>query len=111
MKVTSINQLTRRAALALIGALALGLSAAPLAAAPKKYPYRVTTTVGMVNDIVRNVAGDKARVTAVMGAGVDPHLYKPTRDDVSAMISSDAVFYSGLMLEGNMADTMSQDAR
>jgi manganese/zinc/iron transport system substrate-binding protein len=75
-------------------------------AAPKKYPYKVTTTVGMVNDIVRNVAGDKATTTAIMGAGVDPHLYKPTRDDVSAMISSDVIFYSGLMLEGKMADTL-----
>jgi manganese/zinc/iron transport system substrate-binding protein len=75
-------------------------------AAPKMYPYKVTTTVGMVNDIVRNVAGDKARTTAIMGAGVDPHLYKPTRDDVAAMISSDVIFYSGLMLEGKMADTL-----
>lgn len=103
--------LTRRSALTLLGACILGFSAAPLEAAPKKYPYTVTTTVGMVNDIVRNVAGDKAKCTAVMGAGVDPHLYKPTRDDVSKMISSDAVFYSGLMLEGKMADTLIKVAR
>lgn len=82
------------------------LAALPLQAAPKKYPYTVTTTVGMVNDIVRNVAGDKAKANALMGAGVDPHLYKPTRDDVSALIGAEAVFYSGLMLEGKMADTL-----
>lgn len=87
----------------LLGTLALAL---PLQAAPKKYPYTITTTVGMVNDIVQNVAGDKAKATAVMGAGVDPHLYKPTRDDVSAMMKADAVVYSGLMLEGKMADTL-----
>lgn len=86
-------------------ALAL-LAALPLHAAPKKYPYMVTTTVGMVNDIVRNVAGDKAKVTALMGAGVDPHLYKPTRDDVTALLGADVVFYSGLMLEGKLADTL-----
>ena len=45
------NPLIRRAALALAATLALGLSAAPLEAAPKSYPYKVTTTVGMVNDI------------------------------------------------------------
>lgn len=78
----------------------------PLHAAPKKYPYVITTTVGMVNDIVQNVAGDKAKATALMGAGVDPHLYKPTRDDVSAMIRADVVFCSGLMLEGKMADSL-----
>ena len=82
------------------------LAALPLHAAPKKYPYMVTTTVGMVNDIVRNVAGDKAKVTALMGAGVDPHLYKPTRDDVTALLGADVVFYSGLMLEGKLADTL-----
>jgi manganese/zinc/iron transport system substrate-binding protein len=60
----------------------------------------------MVNDIVKNVAGDRANVTAIMGPGVDPHLYKPTRDDVAAMIRADVVFYSGLMLEGKMADTL-----
>jgi manganese/zinc/iron transport system substrate-binding protein len=100
------TSITRRASITLFGSLAIATFALPLQAAPKKYPYTVTTTVGMVNDIVQNVAGDKAKTTAVMGAGVDPHLYKPTRDDVSAMISSDAVFYSGLMLEGKMADTL-----
>ena len=93
-------------------AAALGtLSASAVTAAPKSYPYNVTTTVGMVNDIVRNVAGDKAKATAIMGAGVDPHLYKPTRDDVAALMRSDAIFYSGLMLEGKMADTLVKVAR
>jgi manganese/zinc/iron transport system substrate-binding protein len=79
--------------------------------APKSYPYQVTTTVGMVTDIVRQVAGDKAKVTGIMGAGVDPHLYKPTRDDVAAMMRADVIFYSGLMLEGKMADTLVKIAR
>ncbi len=79
--------------------------------APKSYPYQVTTTVGMVTDIVRQVAGDKAKVTGIMGAGVDPHLYKPTRDDVASMIRADVIFYAGLMLEGKMADTLVKIAR
>lgn len=85
--------------------------AAALMAAPKSYPFQVTTTVGMVTDIVRQVAGDKAAVTGVMGAGVDPHLYKPTRDDVALMMRADVIFYSGLMLEGKMADTLIKIAR
>jgi manganese/zinc/iron transport system substrate-binding protein len=88
------------------GLLLSGCSEAPADTGPRKYPYEVLTTVGMVNDIVRNVAGDKANVRAIMGAGVDPHLYKPTRDDVAAMTRADVVFYSGLMLEGKMADTL-----
>lgn len=70
------------------------------------YPYRVVTTVGMVTDIVRQVAGEKAKVEGIIGEGVDPHLYKPTRNDVAALLGGDAVFYSGLLLEGKMADTL-----
>lgn len=80
-------------------------------AEPKSYPYRITTTVGMVTDIVREVAGDKATVTGIIGEGVDPHLYKPTRNDVAALLGADVVFYSGLMLEGKMADTLIKVAR
>jgi manganese/zinc/iron transport system substrate-binding protein len=72
---------------------------------PTSYPYTIATTVGMVRDIVQHVAGDKATVTGVIGSGVDPHLYKPTRSDVAALLGADVVFYSGLMLEGKMADT------
>lgn len=100
---------------AIVAALAGLVLAAPSARAaggpPKSYPYRITTTVGMVTDIVRNVAGDKATVTGIMGAGVDPHLYKPTRDDVASMMRADVVFYSGLLLEGKMSDTLIKVAR
>lgn len=89
----------------LIG-FALGCSDAAPTDGPRTYPYSITTTIGMVRDIVHHVAGDKAKVTALVGAGVDPHLYKPTRDDVAAMTGSDVIFYSGLMLEGKMADTL-----
>lgn len=72
---------------------------------PTGYPYTVVTTVGMVRDIVRQVAGDKAIVSGVIGSGVDPHLYKPTRTDIATLLEADVVFYSGLMLEGKMIDT------
>lgn len=69
------------------------------------YPINAVATVGMVADIVRNVGGEHVEVEQLLGAGVDPHLYKATRDDVSAILSGDIVFYSGLMLEGKMSDT------
>jgi manganese/zinc/iron transport system substrate-binding protein len=76
-----------------------------------EYPFTVVTTCGMVTDIVRVVAGDKAEVIGLMGEGVDPHLYKPTRNDVNRLLESDIVFYSGLMLEGRMTDTFTKVAR
>lgn len=67
---------------------------------------RAVATVGMVADIVRNVGGPEVEVSQVMGSGVDPHLYKATRDDVRLIMTADIVFYSGLMLEGKMIDTL-----
>lgn len=69
-------------------------------------PLTVIATVGMVADIAREIGGKHVRVTQIMGSGVDPHLYKTTRDDVQTIMSGDIVFYSGLMLEGKMADTL-----
>jgi manganese/zinc/iron transport system substrate-binding protein len=82
-------------------------------AAPKPLPanYTIVTTCGMVTDIVREVAGNKAKVVGLMGEGVDPHLYKPTRDDVANILQADVLFYSGLMLEGRMTDTFLRVAR
>ena len=67
------------------------------------YPIKVGATVGMVADIVREVTGEKAAVTNIIGSGVDPHVYSPTRSDVAVLLKSDIIFYSGLLLEGQMA--------
>ena len=62
----------------------------------------IVTTTGMVADIARHVAGDRATVVNIMGEGVDPHLYKPLASDVRRIMSADVVFYNGLKLEGRM---------
>ncbi len=59
----------------------------------------------MVADLVRQVGADRVRVTALIADGVDPHLYKPTRDDVARLLKADMIFYSGLHLEGRMEAT------
>lgn len=71
-----------------------------------EYPYKATATVAMIADIVRNVGGDKIKVSGIIGEGVDPHLYKPTSSDVKLLQASDIVFYSGLNLEGKMGDVL-----
>ena len=75
------------------------------------HPFRIAATTGMVADIVRQVAGDRGEVTSIIGAGVDPHLYVPTRSDVAALMEADIVFYSGLLLEGKTTDTLIRVAR
>lgn len=64
-------------------------------------PFQIVSTIGMVTDIVRQVAGERAKVTGLMNEGVDPHLYQPTRDDVIKLQSADVIFYCGLHLESS----------
>jgi len=72
------------------------------------YPIGVVCTTGMVADVVRNVGGEHVDVTQLMGEGVDPHLFKPTPGDVSLLSGADVTFYSGLHLEGHLADVFSR---
>src|SRR3712207_432830 len=64
----------------------------------------VVTTVGMIGDLARNIGGERVEVTALMGPGVDPHLYKATAGDVQTLEQADIIFYGGLELEGRMTD-------
>jgi manganese/zinc/iron transport system substrate-binding protein len=64
----------------------------------------VLATTGMVADVARTVGGEQVRVTALMGPGVDPHLYKASAGDLARLNDADVVFYNGLFLEGKMAE-------
>lgn len=64
----------------------------------------IVTTTGMIADIAVNVGGERVNVVALMGPGVDPHLYKPTASDVTKLENADMVFYNGLHLEGRMVE-------
>lgn len=87
--------------------VAIGMLAAcaPGQPPPPSSP-RIVATTGMIADAVREVAGSRAQVTSLMGEGVDPHLYKPTRSDMATLMQADVVFYNGLLLEGKMTDSL-----
>lgn len=63
---------------------------------------QAAATTGMVADTVRQVAGDRAEVQALMGPGVDPHLFRATRTDIAKLAGAEIVFYNGLYLEAQM---------
>ena len=100
-----------RTAVVLLALAALALAhcdrAAPPPSTTTNLPHVVCTT-GMVADIARNVALDHARVTAIMGEGVDPHLYKPNPSDVHQLSEAAIIFYNGLHLEGKMGEIFEQ---
>jgi len=64
----------------------------------------VVATTGMVADLVKNIGKDSVEVTALMGPGVDPHLYKATQGDLKDLQAADIIFYNGLRLEGKMGE-------
>ncbi|RUL81753.1 metal ABC transporter solute-binding protein, Zn/Mn family [Tautonia sociabilis] len=74
-------------------------------------PIEVVCTTGMVGEVVARVGGDRVRVSTLMGAGVDPHLYKPSPGDISTLSRADAVFSSGLHLEGKMGEVLERMGR
>lgn len=81
----------------------------PTTAIPGK-PVVVATT-GMVADLARLVGKDAFEVRQLMNAGVDPHLYKPTRDDVAQMLSADLVLASGIHLEGKLDEAFDRASK
>ena len=91
-------------------ALTTGLVAAALTQAFAA-KLNVVTTSTMVTDMVKSVGGDRVSVVGLMGPGVDPHLYKPASGDVVKLQRAKVIFYSGLMLEGRMADLFFRMAR
>lgn len=74
-------------------------------------PLRVVATTGMIADVAREVLGPHGEVIALMGEGVDPHLFKPTVNDVKQLARADIIFYNGLALEGRLETTLRQLTR
>lgn len=72
---------------------------------------KIVATTGMIGDAVENIAGTHAEVVALMGPGVDPHLYKATHGDLERLTEADIVFYNGLHLEGKMGEVLEKLAR
>lgn len=96
-----IHALTLSAAILLSGC---GGNSEPTTEPADSKTLTIVTTTGMITDPATIIAGQHATVTGIMGTGIDPHLYKPTRTDIAKLMDADIVLYSGLLLEGRMTD-------
>ncbi len=74
-------------------------------------PIRVVCTTGPVAELIERIGGKHVTIEALMGPGIDPHLYSPIASDVRKLSAADAIFYNGLHLEGRMAELFVQMAR
>ena len=77
-------------------------------ASPNHTPPQISivATTGMIADAARTIAGPFATVTALMGPGIDPHLYKASPGDLRLLSQASLILYNGLHLEGKMADAL-----
>jgi manganese/zinc/iron transport system substrate-binding protein len=71
----------------------------------------ILTTTGMIADLARAIAGKHATVSALMGPGTDPHLYKAREKDMSELARADLILYNGLHLEGKLGEALERFGR
>ncbi|PAU71951.1 metal ABC transporter solute-binding protein, Zn/Mn family [Vreelandella alkaliphila] len=69
-------------------------------------PLNVVATIGMIADIAQEIGGECVSVDALMGPGVDPHLYQASASDVATLRNAEQIFYSGYSLEGQLGDVL-----
>jgi manganese/zinc/iron transport system substrate-binding protein len=67
---------------------------------------KVLATTSIIADIAKRLAGDDFSVSALMGEGIDPHLYKASPGDMRRLYDADLILFNGLHLEGKMADVL-----
>ncbi len=97
-------RLKRRGVIAGLGALMV-LPARAMAS----MPATVVATTGMIGDTARRIGGGE--VTSLLGPGLDPHSYRPTRSDIAKLSQADLVLWHGLRLEAQMEDFLTDLAR
>ena len=78
---------------------------------PKDGKFHIVTTTSMITNLVQNIGGEKVAVQGLMGAGVDPHLYKASEGDVSKLSNANMIIYSGLHLEGKLVEVFEKMKR
>lgn len=99
------NTMRTAAFLLLLLVLLLGCKGDPASSTAGR-KLRIVATTGMIADLARHIGGDSVEVLALMGPGVDPHLYKATQGDLARLRSADVVLYNGLHLEGKMGEVL-----
>jgi manganese/zinc/iron transport system substrate-binding protein len=62
----------------------------------------------MVADLAKRVGGERVAVEALMGPGIDPHLFKASEGDLRRLEAADVILYNGLHLEAKMADVLAE---
>lgn len=93
----------------LIGGLLLGACSSPAEPGGQAGgSLNVVATTGQLGDAVKNIAGDRVKLTTLLGPGIDPHTYVATEGDLFTFQEADVIFYNGLHLEAQLERILEQ---
>ncbi len=84
----------------LAGAL---MSCQPAASSSTK---SIVVTYSVLGSTVKELAGDKAKVTVLVPNGLDPHEWEPSAKDIEKINKADLVIENGLGLEGGVQNAL-----
>lgn len=87
-----------------LGIFIAGCSAEETNSDSEEGKLKVTSTIGMIGDVVANIGGEHVESISLMKPGIDPHLYKASQGDIAKLEDANIIFYNGLHLEGKMED-------
>ncbi|KGE17050.1 metal ABC transporter substrate-binding protein [Paenibacillus wynnii] len=75
-------------------------NAAEATSTPSAEKLKVKTSFYPIYEFTRNVAGDLADVENLVPAGVEPHDWEPTPQDMTGITDADVLIYNGAGMEG-----------
>ena len=81
------------------------LLAALLVPTAAQAQVKVVASFSILGDMVRQVTGDLATVTTIVGPNADAHTYSPNVEDARAVANADIIFVNGLGFE-TWSDTL-----
>ncbi len=79
---------------------ALGMALTPVTADARS--LKIVASFSILADMVREVAGPFADITAMVGPGGDAHTFNPSPSDAGKFAGADLIFVNGLGLDGWM---------
>jgi ABC-type Zn uptake system ZnuABC Zn-binding protein ZnuA len=100
-----------------VALLAVALAAAALSAAcgggdsgtETSNKVKVTATLGLFGDLVRNVGGDRVQVSVLVPDGTDPHTYEPPPSQIAKLSQAKLMVMNGLDLEASLEDVIREN--
>ena len=67
---------------------------------------KVVASYSILADVVHNIAGDRIELTTLIPVGADPHTFRPSPRDLTALAEADLIFVNGAGIEEALLDSI-----